>query len=229
MDTETEKVIEEQLKKLPANIKQAIANIDMSSYLQELGTKYNLHIDQLGTLSTEIWLVMLGLETFEEFSGNLRKNVGLREGLTESITQDINQRIFLNIRAELQEIQESQKTATLDTDMTENLNREDVLQGIEEPHKASTDTTLSQIAVPLKPPTPPPSDLPIPETAPNKAPLVESMGVNILEDKFNKMVHLPKTVQTVTVPTTEPKTPIPQSTPPAPKGYRTDPYREPTN
>lgn len=246
MENDTNKIIAEQLKRLPPELKQALASIDMTSHLQALRNKYSLLIDKLGILETEIWLVMLGLESPDEFTNNLMRHVGLSANDATLISKDINERIFLSIRTALRQIQEKE---ALEDESTFTLNHKDVLKGIEEPGAITEDkqTLLSEskpatARAPVNLPTgtnpPQTTDWPKSETAPEKLaerierPKVESMGVNILEDKMSKVVHIQKETKVIEpeqskLPPVAPKPTAPPSM--LKKQYGVDPYREPTS
>jgi len=156
MDEETQKIITEQLKQLPANIKQAIISVDYKTKLQEITKRQRLLIDQAGKLEMETTLVMIGLEPLSDYITNLQKELGLNIIRAKEVAMDVSENIFKPIRDSLRQMNEellaseqsdlvkntpiqteNRKTdfdTTRFTDSNEtNLNRDQILSEIENP------------------------------------------------------------------------------------------------
>lgn len=150
--TETEKIIKEQFAKLPADIQKAIGSINLRETLQEVVVKNHLHIDQGNTLQTNTLLVLLGLEPLVDYVQSLEKDLGISSEQANAVAADVNRLIFSSIRDSLhkisQEIKEQEEIALEVTspgegvannsqEETEDLNKEDILAGIENPAPVS--------------------------------------------------------------------------------------------
>jgi len=187
MDDETKKIIETQLKSLPKTIQDAILNSGWEKKTHALAKKYNLHIDQEGTLVSETFLVMLGLELVRDFNQNLVTNLGISKIIASQIEGDLSEQIFKPIRTELQKVNdkivEEESNATPQTDLAKNilggtenpktdtaeddLDRDVILREIETP--GTSPSSVSKISIP---PTAKPSPIAGPVTKTTTEPSV---------------------------------------------------------
>ncbi len=107
----TEQIIQERLKVLPQDIKQAITKTNLANKFANIAEKHGLHIDQNGNLQTETLLVMLGLEPTSDFVENLRQSLDISLNEARSIADDVNKEIFYSIRTSLEKIQLEEEEA----------------------------------------------------------------------------------------------------------------------
>lgn len=251
---ETEQIIKERLKVIPDKIKQAIKSTDLAGKFTKIADKHGLHIDQNGSLQTETLLVMLGLESTDDFIENIQRELDISRNEAVSITQDVNLEILNSIKDSLQEIQEENEE-----------------EEREESKESSTTPAPTQPKVPISNPVIP-STTPITPIVPktvesagkftiekppvgmapqyNKTPVNKDVVLKAIEDPERELPaptidHLlsnpvtsstqpvsPVPVQTTPAPTSIPQTPKVTPTPaPQPKvekkPYSSDPYREP--
>ena len=99
-----EQIIKEQLVKLPEDVRKAISSVDLRDKVKKISEKHHLHIDQAGILETETVLVMLGLESTDNYRGNLKKELQISDTSAQAITFDVNKEIFMPIRESLKKI-----------------------------------------------------------------------------------------------------------------------------
>jgi hypothetical protein len=147
MDEETQKIITEQMKKLPKDVMDAIISVDYKTKLQEITKRQRLMIDQAGKLEMETTLVMIGLEPLNDFVDNIEREFGVNSIRAKEIAMDVSEHIFKPIRDSLQKMNDAAKDddgaveggeieppATKFTNTTEpNLNRDQILNEIENP------------------------------------------------------------------------------------------------
>jgi hypothetical protein len=140
MDEETKKIISDQLKVLPEEIKAAISSVDFKVQLQEVVKRNRLLIDQAGALETETTLTLLGLEPLVDYVENLSRELSLPRDKALLVAHDVDELIFKNIRESLQKINDT--TLAEEEEIEERaqgdaqsgpLKREDVMSGIENP------------------------------------------------------------------------------------------------
>jgi len=101
-DTEVQKIIAGQLKKLPKDIKEAIVSVDYQTKLQEIVKRQKLLIDQASKMETETTLVMLGLETLSDYTNNLQQELGIPLMRAKEIALDVSENVFKKIRQSLE-------------------------------------------------------------------------------------------------------------------------------
>jgi len=152
MDPEVQKIISDQLKKLPKNVVDAIVSVDYKTKLQEITRRQKLLIDQAGKLEMETTLVMIGLEPLADFIANLQRELSLPIMRAKEVASDVSESIFKPIRDSLyamnqeiendtenEEVPEEKKPfEPLATHLSTNsndpdLNREQILREIEDP------------------------------------------------------------------------------------------------
>jgi restriction endonuclease len=151
MDQETEKIIADQMKKLPKDIVAAIVSVDYKTKLQEITKRQRLLIDQAGKLEMETTLVMIGLEPLADYVANLERELGVPVMQAKQIAGDVSEHIFKPIRESLQamnqavedeEIEREQNRilgqgeipkVAVPTTTDDNLDRDQILNEIEDP------------------------------------------------------------------------------------------------
>ncbi len=145
MNEDTHKIIEEQMTKLPADVKEAIISIDYESRLREITKRQKLLIDQAGKLEMETTLVMIGLEPISDYISNLESHLELSTERAQEIASDVNENIFKPIRQSLEKMDEQmlkgennestteEKKTGSTTQEKEDLDRNQILKEIEDP------------------------------------------------------------------------------------------------
>ena len=96
-------VLLEQYKKLPKVLQNAITSVKTGEIVQSIGKKHDLHIDQIGELIDETWLVLLGIVRSSDFVGDLKIRLTIDEQKAREITKDINEQIFNEVKSALVE------------------------------------------------------------------------------------------------------------------------------
>ena len=140
MDPETEKIIKEQMGKLPDEIRNLFTEPELGNKILNIGKKNGIvNIEQLGTFQTETNLMMLGLVHPDEYPNELKNQLKIDDMKVDNIVNDINTQILSGIREKLKEVYEK-TDETLDTikeseePSLKNLEtREEMLKTIETP------------------------------------------------------------------------------------------------
>src|SRR3989338_328634 len=150
MDQDLATKIQNRLEELPEEIRRAVQSAEVDRKIREVGTKNALHVDQIGNLSDETYMVMLGFTDPAEFAENLSKELNIPAEKANTVAQDIGTSIFIPIRGSMQEFTEQQ-----------------ALQETLVAEKRETKRELPKPIVIPPPPTAPPA--PPPPQAPAKA------------------------------------------------------------
>jgi hypothetical protein len=93
---------------LPPELKEAIISVETSEKIQRISEKYSLMLDEMSELADEINLFMLGLTKQADFVGSIAKRLGINEDVAEKISIDVNTEILDAIRDSLRKIQEGE-------------------------------------------------------------------------------------------------------------------------
>jgi len=133
----TKEEIQKKFEALPNDVREAISSVDTSNIIVDIGEKYELNHEQIDKLIYESGLVMLAITHSDDFLNKIRKELELSRDQAEKIVKDLNEKIFLKIRFSLRKIyEENQKKPEgneFSDDEDEFLDREKVLNEIENP------------------------------------------------------------------------------------------------
>ncbi len=171
MDQETQKIIQDQMKTLPSDVKEAIVSVDYRTKMQEIAQRQKLLIDQAGKLEMETTLVMIGLEPLTDYIANIGRELGVDAERATEIAKDVSESIFKPIRGSLKTMNEVQEPApeeepdtysgwgdtkntgaSAEPNSTSDLNRDQILSEIENPlpnRSEPTPTVSGETKIPI--------------------------------------------------------------------------------
>lgn len=89
------------MQTLPSPIRHYLAQGRYSVVAKNLTFKYQLRIDQGGILEREIMLLLMGVESPDDFVNSLKSEATLPEETVFSIMTDVNQEIFAPLQEEM--------------------------------------------------------------------------------------------------------------------------------
>lgn len=150
--------LDQRFDTLPAEVREAISNSQYQKKLYDIALKYKLGIDAMGTLDEITTRVMLGAIPSDSYGAELSKNINTPKETLDALVADVNEMVFKNIRLSL-----INKTKESDIDKIE-ANPAPI-----PPYKRGVPSI--------------PNNLPILENIKANEKVMESSGVEILEDK----------------------------------------------
>lgn len=113
--TITREQLEEKYKGLPQDVKDVVFSADVEDEVEQIGKKYELHIDQMGELMEEVELVMLGITHYSNFIPNIRERLGISDKeKIRNIADEVNEKLFRKIRESLRKIHGDEDKAPID-------------------------------------------------------------------------------------------------------------------
>jgi len=220
----TEDALREKFEELPQGLRQAIASVDTANAVQTIAKRYILHVDQMGALSSETGLVLLGLTHPRDFTKNLTARLRISEQRALEIAKSVSEAVLVKVKETLRGLHEEkppEKTvqpiepprklnilsAQAETPQTAKWNtseekpeREEILRGVENPRAAVGPTGWRPATQNASTPLPPPKPV-----VPLPPPPQVQKPKSILDEKLTQTVSLPREE----------------------KKYSVDPYREP--
>ena len=107
MEQDIQTQIQTRMAELPEDVRAAVQSADFGNKVHTIGTKHQLHIDQIGLLEDEVLLVMLAFSDPEEFVQNLVEQLHVQEDVANIIADEVSNDILLPIRTSIQEFMES--------------------------------------------------------------------------------------------------------------------------
>lgn len=153
----TQEQLNEQFKKLPPALKDALFSADVADKIMTIGRKYALNIEKIGFLAEETGYIMLGLSRADEFVSMLAERIDISRVAASEIAKEVNREILTPIREELRRAHAIQIT---DVDLEK--------AGEILPHKHPGEIARPQPDGARPPPTP---------TPPTRPPLVAASNV----------------------------------------------------
>ncbi|MEI7809981.1 MAG: hypothetical protein WCI41_00265 [bacterium] len=132
--------IRNKFDSLSEELKLAIMATNVDEKITEIGKERGLNIEQMGQLSYQTHLVMLGYVHADKFEESLKKSLGLSDELIKNIVADINTKILKQIREQLMSATEApvSKEITLEEKITETPKTENEIPDLKAPVKEST-------------------------------------------------------------------------------------------
>lgn len=98
---QTDEEFDKKFKELPEDVRGAMTSVNTVEILTALRVKYNLHIDQLGELSAEVGMLMIGETHPQEFVGKVEENLHVSREIALQIATEVNEKIFRPVRESL--------------------------------------------------------------------------------------------------------------------------------
>ncbi len=99
--------LQDQFTKLPKDLQEAISSTEVHDSILKIGSKYGLHVDQLGEMVDLVGLIMLGLSSSKSFVRDFSQQSGVKEDIALSIAEDVNSQVFGKIRMSMQSIEKA--------------------------------------------------------------------------------------------------------------------------
>ncbi|MCX6787380.1 MAG: hypothetical protein NTY93_02555 [Candidatus Kaiserbacteria bacterium] len=96
-----EESIKQVMQTLPPPIRNYLGQGKYSIVAKNLMAKYGLRIDQGGILEREIMLLLMGIDTPEEFTQSLAGEANINQQIIGNIVQDVNIQIFIPLQEEM--------------------------------------------------------------------------------------------------------------------------------
>jgi len=94
----TKEQLRERYDQVPPELQDAFISVDNFDVIQEIGKGAGLHIDQVGRLSEEVGLVILGFVHPKDFRERIKEKIGISDDEANLIVYELNQKIFGQIR-----------------------------------------------------------------------------------------------------------------------------------
>lgn len=100
----TTKQLQERYKSLPEDLKDTIWSAESANAIQSISKKYNLNIEQMGKLSSETGLVLLGFTHPKDYIKNLSASISIDMDTARKIAEEVNNIIFSKIKENLKKL-----------------------------------------------------------------------------------------------------------------------------
>ncbi|MEK7461449.1 MAG: hypothetical protein AAB586_00020 [Patescibacteria group bacterium] len=110
---ETEKLIEEQLKKLPPSLQRAIHTVPWKASVQEIGKANALDAEQIVSLEQETMFIIYAFEPPTDYIANIVREMGISEDIASKIAESVADKIFDPILQKNDELEKTIKTESV--------------------------------------------------------------------------------------------------------------------
>ncbi|MFA5830283.1 MAG: hypothetical protein WC878_00460 [Candidatus Paceibacterota bacterium] len=108
----TKEQLDKMFSDLPDDVREAMTSVDTMEVLNEIKEKYKLHIDQVGQLSAEIALLMVGVISSSRFVPNLENLMMIPKETAKTIASEVNEKIFQRVRNTLKSMKHDESNDT---------------------------------------------------------------------------------------------------------------------
>jgi hypothetical protein len=208
--------IQKLIDALPPEVKTLLYSKEMDAVMQQIGTKHQLHIDQIGELESEVAAAMIGISQMQELPQNISDTLGVDMTKSNGIVADINLLLLDKIRTSMKK-NDTEKSVIMPSAMAASATAPaptPTTQVEPTPAAASPLPTDMQIEPPI-PPTPTLAKVvtPVPQM-PEADVMLSEPTVSLPTNPSN----LPKKIENAASTPTKIETP---------STYKADPYREP--
>lgn len=102
MDNSLDEQIKKRLAELPEDVRLAVQASDLGDKINSIGSKHQLHIDQVGVLEDEIMLVMLGFTDPGGFTSRIQQGLHIDQQEAAQLTEEVSEQFFLPLRESMQ-------------------------------------------------------------------------------------------------------------------------------
>ena len=165
METETDKLIKDQLATLPVNLQRAINATAWKDAVKQISQENNLNTDQSASLEQEVMLVIHAFEPLENFTTNMVREIGVSEEIANNIANSVAEKILDPI-SQKAEAPETEDTSTAPIIIT----KETKVDAMKELNRRSEEIEKMQA--------------PLPEIRPDIHPVIEP------EEKVHDVPHV---------------------------------------
>ena len=121
MSEDIKTILAKRYEELPEALKKAITSSDLPHLIHDVTLKNSLHVDQAGTLETEITLVLMGLENYDTFAGNLEREMNIAPLLAKQLAAEVDETIFKEVRKYLISFTDLKNKKPEDESLRENI------------------------------------------------------------------------------------------------------------
>lgn len=121
MTEKLQKIIKEEIEKLPKEKQEAISSVDWTKIAEEIAKKHLLAENEINDLQVETLLVLIGLVDGNYYAQNIENQIGMTKDEAEKISEEALEKIFTPIINKLiEKLKEDAKNKDLNWD--KNLN-----------------------------------------------------------------------------------------------------------
>ncbi|OHA91595.1 MAG: hypothetical protein A2758_00595 [Candidatus Zambryskibacteria bacterium RIFCSPHIGHO2_01_FULL_49_18] len=107
---ETDKLIEDQLKTLPGNLRKALEVVPWKSLVNQIAGLHNLKPEQKEIIERETMFILYGFESLDDYVANMAREAAIDENLAFDIATEVNEKIFKVISDKVEELEKAVPT-----------------------------------------------------------------------------------------------------------------------
>ena len=110
---ETDKLIENQLKRLPENLQKAINAVPWKVSINGIALLNNLKVEQVEIIERETMFIIYGFENPEDYIVNMVREAQIDESIATKIAETANERIFKVISQKIDALEKQQPSVSV--------------------------------------------------------------------------------------------------------------------
>jgi len=102
--------IKKKFALLPKDIQTTLSSIEVDKKIQNIGKKYDLHIDQIGLLGEIVGFVLLGFTPRKNLIAEVKKELEINSTQASLIVSSVDNEIFKPVRESMEKIESPENT-----------------------------------------------------------------------------------------------------------------------
>lgn len=134
---------------LPDSVKEAIVDIPIPEIVKDIGEKYGLHIDIVGSIYSKINMITIGLGDRDTLRSDILSMPNFPKGEIDNVMHDINEEIFRPLREAVISYDQMKDEVIEETTTKEEMEpiSNNNIAGVEYIESANTGTVADEIAL----------------------------------------------------------------------------------
>ena len=184
----TKEEARKRFKELPESLQEILLSMEVAETIQSIGSKYHLHVDQIGYLSDEISYIILGFTKPYELTDNIKRALNIPYDIAQDIVRDVDEQILKKIRGELQAVYSPEHAVSADSQEKVAINQPDKIE--DKQPEATTVPVLPELQEPK------PRDIFAEKTTGLTSHTKEELEINLSEPEKKSEVTSNATIKT---------------------------------
>jgi len=105
MNNDSNKIIQDQLNSLPLSVRESVSRVPWKNKIKDIAKREGLNEEKSTALETETMFILFGFLSFETYTENITREVGLNQEAAERVSDSVYNEIVLEIQKQFEMIE----------------------------------------------------------------------------------------------------------------------------
>jgi hypothetical protein len=110
MENHLEKILQEQYKMLPQNLKESLKSPELSEKVIEIGGKFKISEEKIGELAMISAAVLIGILPLSDLPKELKETLTINKDVSQDLAKSLESEVFSKYKNDIKEIYKGQET-----------------------------------------------------------------------------------------------------------------------